>query len=634
MKYVLVSGGVISGIGKGVIASSTGLLLKTIGLKVSSIKVDPYMNVDAGTMAPTEHGEVFVLDDGGEVDLDLGNYERYLNITLTRENNITTGKIYQHVIERERRGEYLGKTVQVVPHLTDAVQDWIERVARIPVDDTNEEPDVCIIELGGTVGDIESGPFIEAMRQLRRRAGKDNFLQIHVSLVPLVNGEQKTKPTQAAIRDVKSAGLSPDLIACRCAEPLGKEATDKISRFCDVDPDQVIAVHDVASTYHVPLLLEKQGLITHLRSIFRLDALSIAPSLIKKGVQTWHAWRSLTKSQEHLHQSVTIALVGKYTTLHDSYLSVVKSLEHSAMACSRKLNLVWIDASHLEESVRISSPADFHTAWRDLCTAEGILVPGGFGVRGTPGMISAIRWAREKGIPFLGICLGMQLAVIEYARHVCKITKADSTEFEERTEAPVIINMPEISKTILGGTMRLGLRNTIFQDGSGWSRLRKLYAKATNNLPNGDLSPPHLTNGTPENNFAKERSNGDSTILNASTANDPLVEDSRESIAPPMVISERHRHRYEVNPARIDELTAAGLHFVGKDDTGQRMEVVELMDHPWFVGVQFHPEYLSRVLAPSKPYLGFVAASAGMLPAILNGERANLLMDGMEGVRI
>ena len=530
--------------------------------------------------------------------------ERYLNITLTRENNITTGKIYQHVIERERRGEYLGKTVQVVPHLTDAVQDWIERVARIPVDDTNEEPDVCIIELGGTVGDIESGPFIEAMRQLRRRVGKDNFLQIHVSLVPVVNGEQKTKPTQTAIRDVKSAGLSPDLIACRCAEPLKKETTDKISRFCDVDPEQVIAVHDVASTYHVPLLLEKQGLITHLRSIFRLDALSIAPSLIKKGVQTWHAWKSLTTSQEHLHQSVTIALVGKYTTLHDSYLSVVKSLEHSAMACSRKLNLVWIDASHLEEPIRISSPADFYTAWRDLCTAEGILVPGGFGVRGTAGMISAIRWAREKGIPFLGICLGMQLAVIEYARHVCKITKADSTEFEERTEDPMIINMPEISKTILGGTMRLGLRNTIFQNDSEWSKLRKLYAKATNNLPSGDLSPPHLTNGTPENNFAKEISNGDSTILNASTANGPLVEESCESIAPPMVISERHRHRYEVNPARIDELTAAGLHFVGKDETGQRMEVVELEDHPWFVGVQFYPEYLSRVLAPSsKSYM-------------------------------
>ena len=583
--------------------------------------------------------------------------ERYLNITLTRENNITTGKIYQHVIERERRGDYLGKTVQVVPHLTDAVQDWIERVARIPVDDTNEEPDVCIIELGGTVGDIESGPFIEAMRQLRRRAGKDNFLQIHVSLVPVVNGEQKTKPTQAAIRDVKSAGLSPDLIACRCAEPLEKETTDKISRFCDVDPEQVIAVHDVASTYHVPLLLENQGLITHLRSIFRLDALSIAPSLIRKGVQTWHAWKSLTTSQEHLHQSVTIALVGKYTNLHDSYLSVVKSLEHSAMACSRKLNLVWIDASHLEESVRVSSPADFHTAWKDLCTAQGILVPGGFGLRGTAGMISAIRWAREKDVPFLGVCLGMQLAVIEYTRHVCGITKADSTEFDERTEDPMIINMPEISKTTLGGTMRLGLRNTIFQDGSEWSKLRKLYTKKADHLPNGNASPPHLTNGTVEHSNADTIPNGNSngTTLNSSTANGPLVEGNRGSTSPPMIISERHRHRYEVNPARIDELTAAGLHFVGKDETGQRMEVVELKEHPWFVGVQFHPEYLSRVLAPSsksctrladffvadrvvEPYLGFVAASAGVLPEIMKRRRdsagASLIVEGMEGVRI
>merc|ERR1711977_445812 len=558
MKYVLVSGGVISGIGKGVIASSTGLLLKTIGLKVTSIKIDPYMNVDAGTMAPTEHGEVFVLDDGGEVDLDLGNYERYLNITLTRENNITTGKIYQHVIERERRGDYLGKTVQVVPHLTDAIRDWIERVARIPVDDTNEAPDVCIIELGGTVGDIESAPFIEAMRQLKRRAGKNNFLQIHVSLIPVIQGEQKTKPTQQAIRDVGRAGLVPDLIACRCDIPLEKGTIDKIAMFCQVEPEQVVAVHNVSSTYHVPLLLEKQGLVKTIRNILMLDDIPKAKSLVDRGQRTWTEWKNLTSQQDRLFDTVTIALVGKYTNLHDSYLSVIKSLEHSAMACSRALNLVWIDASNLEKTTLESSPESYHKAWHDLCTADGVLVPGGFGHRGTEGMIAAANWARTKPKPYLGICLGMQLAVIEYARNVCGLKSAGSVELEDHPSDPVIIFMPEIDKATMGGNMRLGLRPTIFQEGSEWSRLRQLYDNA------------------PE-------------------------------------VHERHRHRYEVNPEYIDKLTAAGLNFIGKDDKGERMEIVELKDHPWYVGVQFHPEFMSRVLKPSVPYLGFVAACAGVL---------------------
>ncbi|KZF26709.1 CTP synthase [Xylona heveae TC161] len=540
-------------------ASSTGLLLKTIGLKVSSIKVDPYMNVDAGTMAPTEHGEVFVLDDGGEVDLDLGNYERYLNITLTRENNITTGKIYKHVIEKERRGDYLGRTVQVVPHLTDAIQDWIERVARIPVDDTNEEPDVCIVELGGTVGDIESAPFIEAMRQLRRRAGKDNFLQIHVSLVPVVGGEQKTKPTQQAIKDVRSAGLSPDLIACRCIQPLSKSTTDKIAMFCQVEYEQVVAVHDVSSTYHVPLLLEQQGLIKLLSDTLKLDKLHLSPALINRGQAVWSEWKALTTSQDHTFESVSIALVGKYTNLHDSYLSVVKSLEHSAMRCSKKLKILWVDASDLESETRDEDPARFHKAWHEVCTANGILVPGGFGYRGTEGMIAAAKWARTNKVPYLGICLGMQIAVIEFARHVCGISGAGSIELSAQTPDPVVIFMPEIDKTTLGGTMRLGLRPTLFQDGSEWSKLRQLYGEATE-------------------------------------------------------ILERHRHRYEVNPDYIDRLSQGGLHFIGKDERGERMEVIELKDHPWFVGVQFHPEYLSRVLQPSKPYLGFVAAAAGCLP--------------------
>lgn len=562
MKYVLVSGGVISGIGKGVIASSTGLLLKTLGLKVTSIKIDPYMNVDAGTMAPTEHGECFVLNDGGEVDLDLGNYERYLNITLTRENNITTGKIYQHVIERERRGDYLGKTVQVVPHLTDAIQDWIERVACVPVDETNETPDVCIIELGGTVGDIESGPFVEAMRQLRRRAGKSNFLQIHVSLVPVIGGEQKTKPTQAAIRDVRSAGLAPDLIACRCQEPLNPATIKKIALFCDVQNEQVIAVHDVNSTYHVPILLDDQRLIDVLSATLALEKIEIPPTSAQKGNQLWKEWKTLTLAQDRLFDKVTIALVGKYTDLHDSYLSTVKSLEHSAMRCGRKLNLVWVEAEALEPATSTGEPARFHKAWHDVCTADGILIPGGFGARGTEGMIAAAKWARTHQVPYLGICLGMQVAVVEYARNVCNLKDAHSVEVSADTKEPIIIFMPEGSKTHLGGTMRLGLRPTVFQPGSEWSKIRRLY---------GD----------------------------------------------PGEIQERHRHRYEVNPDYVDALTEAGMNFVGKDDKGERMEIVELKDHPYFVGVQFHPEYMSRVLNPSKPYLGFVAASSGVLDRFL-----------------
>ncbi|KAH6669040.1 CTP synthase [Halenospora varia] len=577
MKYVLVSGGVISGIGKGTIASSAGLLLKTIGLKVSSIKIDPYMNVDAGTMAPTEHGEVFVLDDGGEVDLDLGNYERYLNITLTRESNITTGKIYQHVIERERRGDYLGKTVQVVPHLTDAVQDWIERVARIPVDDTNESPDVCIVELGGTVGDIESAPFIESMRQLKRRVGKGNFLQIHVSLVPVIHGEQKTKPTQHAIGDVGRAGLVPDLIACRCDVPLEKSTIDKIAMFCQVEPEHVLAVHNVPTTYHVPLLLEKQGLLKTFNSILNLDSIPKAQNLVDRGQATWTQWRALTSQQDHLYEHVNITLVGKYTNLHDSYLSVIKSLEHSAMRCGKKLNLVWVDASDLEEEARTENPAEFHKAWHAVCTADGILVPGGFGQRGTEGMIQAAKWARTNKTPYLGICLGMQIAVIEFARHVCDIPKAGSIELNEQCQDPVVIFMPEIDKTNLGGTMRLGLRPTLFQEGSEWSRLRQLYGEK------------------------KE-------------------------------IHERHRHRYEVNPDYIDRLHKGGLQFIGKDDKGVRMEIVELKDHPWYVGVQFHPEYLSRVLDPSKPYLGFVAAAAGCLEKVTSDIMATDGVNGVNGV--
>ena len=333
--------------------------------------------------------------------------------------------------------------------------------------------------------------------------------------------------------------------------------------FCQVEVEQVVAVHDVSSTYHVPLLLERQGLIPLLRKILRLDAVSTAPELLVKGRQTWEEWKSLTATQDRLLDSVSIVLVGKYTNLHDSYLSVIKSLEHAAMRCKKKLNLIWVDASHLETATGQDRPADFHKAWHEICTASGILVPGGFGHRGTEGMIAAARWARLNRIPFLGICLGMQIAVIEYARSVCGLTEANSVEFVEQCRDPVVIFMPEIDKKTLGGTMRLGLRPTIFQAGTEWSRVRRLYGEKKG-----------------------------SQIL------------------------ERHRHRYEVNPAYIEQLTSQGLDFVGKDDRGERMEVMELRDHPWYVGVQFHPEYLSRVLHPSKPYLGFVAASAGCLEEV------------------
>ena len=406
-------------------------------------------------MAPAEHGEVFVLDDGGETDLDLGNYERYLNVTLTRDNNITTGKMYQNVIAKERAGKYIGKTVQMVPHLTDEIQETIERVSRVPVDDTNGTPDACIIELGGTVGDLESAVFVEALRRLRRTVGKDNFLQIHVSLVPDIHGEMKSKPTQAAIREVRSLGLSPDLIACRCSKPLDKKLVDKIALYCDVEPSQVVSVTDVSSLYRVPLLLDSQGLTEQLIDVLHLDERSILPSLVTRGSQTWNAWKELTISRDHFFKEVRIVLVGKYTDHPDAYHSVMKSLEHAAMACSRKLVRIDVHSGHLEAAAETESPVEYHTAWHKVYTADGVLVPGGFGVRACEGMIAAIKTCREKKTPFLGICLGLQLAAIEFARNKCDLPQADSTEFHENAAIPLIIEMPEIDKTTMGATMRL-----------------------------------------------------------------------------------------------------------------------------------------------------------------------------------
>lgn len=564
MKYVVVSGGVISGIGKGVLASSTGLLFKTLGFRVTSIKIDPYMNIDAGTMSPLEHGECFVLNDGGEVDLDLGNYERYLNITLTRDHNITTGKIYSHVIERERRGDYLGKTVQVVPHITTAIQDWIERVARIPVDESGLEPEICIIELGGTVGDIESAPFVEALRQFQFRVGVSNFALIHVSLVLVIHGEQKTKPTQAAIKDLRSLGLTPDLIACRCQERLDASTVEKIGMFCHVGPDQVIAIHDVNSTYHVPLLLKEQKMMKYLCQKLSLDIKNLSPKALEKGEHLLNRWRLLTSSQDKAFETVTIALVGKYTNLKDSYLSVIKSLEHASMRCNRKLKIEWVESSDLEESSKEHNLADFHRAWHHVCQADGILVPGGFGSRGIEGMVAAAKYARENNIPYLGVCLGLQIAVIEFVRNVLGHVNSTSMEFDPQADEEVasVVYMPDVDQIKLGGTMRLGCHSTNFVADSEWSKLKKLY-------------------GGPES------------------------------------VLERHRHRYEVNPKLVDDIEAKGLKFIGKDETGKRMEVLELKDHKFFVGTQYHPEYISKVLDPSRPFLGLVAASCGILDEVL-----------------
>jgi len=554
MKYILVTGGVISGIGKGVIASSTGFLMKTLGLRVTSIKIDPYLNIDAGTLSPLDHGEVFVLDDGGEVDLDLGNYERFLDVRLGRDNNITTGKIYREVIERERRGDYLGKTVQVVPHITNAIQNWIERVAKKPVDDSNEEPDICIIELGGTVGDIESAPFIEAMRQFQFRVGFENFFLIHVSLVPVVGsvGEQKTKPTQSSVRDLRGLGLSPDMIACRSTKPLDIEIKNKISMFCHVKPDHVVGVHDCNSLYHVPLLLHSQGVVDIIR-----EKLNIAPNVDPTKGNLFRKWVELTKRHDRLQDTTTIVLVGKYTNLQDSYISVSKALHHAAMACNRKLIINWVEATDLEEETCATDPIKYHESWKKLCTADGILVPGGFGERGVVGKIAAIKRAREFNIPFLGICLGLQLASIEFARNVCGIENAHSDELKTEGTTPLVIFMPEGSKTQMGGTMRLGSRVTNFVKDYD-SIAKKLYG-------------------------------------------------GRESI------SERHRHRYEVNPKYVPELEKHGLRFVGRDETGERMEILELEGHPYFVASQFHPEYKTRPLNPSPLFLGLILAASGLL---------------------
>ncbi|KAG4120014.1 hypothetical protein ERO13_D11G116400v2 [Gossypium hirsutum] len=555
MKYVLVTGGVVSGLGKGVTASSIGVVLKACGLRVTSIKIDPYLNTDAGTMSPFEHGEVFVLDDGGEVDLDLGNYERFLDVTLTKENNITTGKIYQSVLDKERKGDFLGKTVQVVPHITDAIKERIESVAHVPVDGKEGPADVCVIELGGTVGDIESMPFIEALRQLFFSVGHDNFCLIHVSLIPVLGvvGEQKTKPTQHSVRELRALGLTPHLLACRSAQPLLDNTKQKLSQFCHVPAANILNIHDVPNIWHIPLLLRNQN--AHHSILKQLDLLSIAtpPDL--------EAWTRMAETFDNLTDSVRIAMVGKYVGLTDSYLSVVKALLHACIACSLKPSIDWIAASDLEDDSVKSAPEAHAAAWKTLRNAECVLVPGGFGDRGVSGMILAAKYARENNVPYLGICLGMQISVIEYARSVLGFERANSAEFDKETHNPVVIFMPEGSRTHMGSTMRLGSRRTLFQTTDCVTS--KLYCNA-------------------------------------------------------QYVDERHRHRYEVNPDMIEVLEEAGLKFVGKDETGKRMEVLELPGHPFYVGVQFHPEFKSRPGKPSAPFLGLILSAKGQLEAYLN----------------
>uniref|UniRef100_A0A1L8DXU2 CTP synthase n=1 Tax=Nyssomyia neivai TaxID=330878 RepID=A0A1L8DXU2_9DIPT len=551
MKYILVTGGVISGVGKGVIASSFGTLLNSCGIDVTSIKIDPYINIDAGTFSPYEHGEVYVLDDGGEVDLDLGNYERFLDVTLHRDNNITTGKIYKNVIEKERKGDYLGKTVQVVPHITDAIQEWVERVAQQPVKGT-AKPQVCIVELGGTIGDIEGMAFVEGFRQFQFKVKRENFCCAHVSLVPMpkATGEAKTKPTQASVRELRGLGLSPDLIVCRSEKPIGNEVKEKISNFCHVATEQVICIHDLSSIYHVPLLMEEHGVVDFLVKRLELNIPNPRPSSLMK------RWRDLAHRVDTIHDPVNIALVGKYTKLEDAYASVAKALQHAAIASGYKLNLEFIDASHLEKQTKTEEPAKYHDAWMKLVSSKGVIVPGGFGSRGIEGKINACEWCRTNNTPVLGICLGLQAMVIEFARNVLKLEDANSTEVDPTTKHPLVIDMPEHHPGDMGGTMRLGKRTTLFKEGD--SIIKKLYRN-------------------------------------------------------PKSVSERHRHRYEVNPKYVAALEEKGLKFVGYDADKERMEIMEYPQHRYYVATQFHPEYLSRPLKPSPPFLGLILAAKNRL---------------------
>jgi CTP synthase len=524
-KFVFVTGGVMSGLGKGITAASTGRLLANAGFDVTAVKIDPYLNVDAGTMNPYQHGEVYVLKDGGEVDLDLGNYERFLDIDMTFDHNVTTGKLYKNVIEKERAGDYLGKTVQIIPHITDDIKRRIREAA--------EGHDVCIVEVGGTVGDIEGMPYLEALRQFAHEEDEADILFTHVTLVPYSkNGEQKTKPTQHSVKELRSIGLQPDILVGRCEDKLDDETREKIALFCDVPTDAVFSNPDVEDIYHVPLMVEDEGLDQYVMERLDIAEDALEPAERKNG------WRDLVTRETT--GTVEIALAGKYD-LEDAYLSVHEALKHAGLEHGVDVEVLWVDTEEMDGEHRDR-----------LHRADGLIVPGGFGGRGTDGKIDAIRYAREAGVPFLGLCLGFQMAVIDHARNVCDLADANSTEFDADTPHPVIDILPEQYEVEdMGGTMRLGAHETAIESGT---IAADLY-------------------------------------------------DGADSC------TERHRHRYEVNPEYIDELEQSGLVFSGR--AANRMEILELPreEHPYFVGTQFHPEFRSRPGRASPPFVGLLDAA-------------------------
>ena len=527
-KFVFVTGGVVSSIGKGIVAASLGRLLKSRDYSVSILKLDPYINVDPGTMSPFQHGEVFVTADGAETDLDLGHYERFTDTSMSRLNSVTTGSIYQAVLNKERRGEYMGGTVQVIPHITNEIKERIHRVAK------NTNPDVVLTEIGGTVGDIESLPFLEAIRQFRKDVGRNNVLYMHVTLLPWIPaaGEMKTKPTQHSVKELRSIGIQPDILVCRCDRPLQPGLKDKLSEFCDVPVASVITSPDARSIYEVPLILEREGLAQQALELLQLPQRE--PDLSQ--------WQTLVERLYSPTHELEIAIVGKYIRLSDAYLSVVEALRHAAIAIGSNLNLRWVSSEDIEA----------YGAEHLLSGVNGIVVPGGFGFRGVDGKIAAIRYARENNVPFLGLCLGMQCAVIEWAQHVAKLEDANSVEFAPNAANPVINLLPEQQDVVdLGGTMRLG------------------------------LFPCRLAPNTLAFSLYQEE-----------------------------VIYERHRHRYEFNNAYRNLFLETGYTISGTSPDGRLVEMIELPQHPFFIATQFHPEFSSRPSTPHPLFEGFIQAAA------------------------
>ncbi|MEK6693461.1 MAG: CTP synthase [Nitrospirota bacterium] len=535
-KYIFVTGGVVSSLGKGIASASIGALLENRGLKVTIQKLDPYINVDPGTMSPFQHGEVFVTDDGAETDLDLGHYERFTKVRTSQKNNFTSGRIYYNVITKERRGDYLGGTVQMVPHITDEIKRNIRAV--------EDETDVVIVEVGGTIGDIESLPFLEAIRQFRFDIGRENVLYIHLTLLPFIeaSGELKTKPTQHSVNKLREIGIQPHILLCRTDRAPTPDVKKKIALFCNVDEESVITAKDVDTIYEVPLLLHEEGLDDQIIKILKLETRE--PDL--------REWRTVVERIRNPETTISIGLVGKYINLKDSYKSLIEALTHGGIANKARVEISWIDAELIEKD----------GAQRHLSEVDGILVPGGFGTRGIEGKIEAIRYAREKKVPFLGICLGMQCAVIEFARDVCMLKGANSTEFDESTTHPVIYLMEKwydyrrkvfherTAESEKGGTMRLGAYPCMLKEGS----------------------------------FAYK------------------AFDTKE-------ILERHRHRYEFNNKYRDKLTENGMRISGESPDGELVEIIEIKDHPWFLGCQFHPEFKSRPMEPHPIFRDFIAAA-------------------------